>query len=85
MGSPLPWQTFASEMVGTALLLLIGLSVVIVMFGAGSPILGIVPDEGPRRLITGFLFGTTGSRCPLLERKAERTSTRSSAHRRRSS
>ena len=31
------------------------------MFGAGSPIARVVPDEGTRRLITGFLFGTTGA------------------------
>ena len=31
------------------------------MFGTGSPIIGIVPNEGLRRLITGFLFGTTGA------------------------
>ena len=31
------------------------------MFGAGSPFLRVVPDEGLRRLITGFLFGTTGA------------------------
>ena len=34
---------------------------VILMFGAGSPVVRVVPDEGLRRLITGFLFGTTGA------------------------
>ena len=57
----LPWKIFASELVGTALLVLFGLSLVILMFGEGSPIKGIVPSEGWRRLITGFLFGTTGA------------------------
>ena len=57
----LPWQTFFSELAGTALLVLIGLSLVILMFGAGSPIIRVVPSEGARRLITGFLFGTTGA------------------------
>lgn len=57
----LPWQTFASEFFGTALLVLVGLSLVILMFGAGSPIVQAVPNEGARRLITGFLFGTTGA------------------------
>jgi aquaporin Z len=57
----LPWRLFLSELVGTALLVLVGLSLVIVMFGAGSPILRILPNEGLRRLITGFLFGTTGA------------------------
>lgn len=50
-----------SELVGTALLLLVGLSLVILMFGDGSPIARIVPSEALRRLITGFLFGTTGA------------------------
>jgi aquaporin Z len=56
-----PWQPIVAELVGTALLVLVGLSVVILMFGAGSPALRVVPDEGTRRLITGFLFGTTGA------------------------
>ena len=50
-----------SEMVGTALLVLVGLSIVTVMFGAGSPIARVVPNAGLRRLITGFLFGSTGA------------------------
>jgi aquaporin Z len=56
-----PWQPILAELVGTALLMLIGLSIVIVMSGAGSPVARLVPDEGLRRLITGFLFGTTGA------------------------
>jgi aquaporin Z len=59
--SPFSWRLCLSELVGTALLVLIGLSLVILMFGRGSPIIGIVPSEGLRRLITGFLFGTTGA------------------------
>lgn len=55
------WPLFASEMVGMSVLLLIGLSLVILMFGAGSPIVQVVPNEGLRRAITGFLFGTTGA------------------------
>jgi aquaporin Z len=35
--------------------------VVIAMFGEGSPLAGVLPSEGWRRLITGFLFGTTGA------------------------
>lgn len=56
-----PFRTFFSELAGTALLLLVGLSVVIVMFGAGSPAARIVPGEAIRRAITGFLFGLTGA------------------------
>jgi aquaporin Z len=59
--SVLPWQVFVSELVGTALLVLVGLSLVILMFGDGSPIPDALPSEGWRRLITGFLFGTTGA------------------------
>ena len=42
-------------------MVLVGLSLVILMFGEGSPIPGFLPSEGWRRLITGFLFGTTGA------------------------
>ena len=58
---PIPWQTFVSELVGTALLVLVGLTTVILMFGADSPGVHTIPNEGVRRLITGFLFGTTGA------------------------
>ena len=57
----IPWQPVLAELLGTALLVSVGLSIVIVMFGAGSPGARLVPDEGLRRLITGFLFGTTGA------------------------
>jgi aquaporin Z len=57
----IPWRPFLSELVGTALLVLVGLSLVIVMFGSSSPIARVLPSEGLRRLITGFLFGTTGA------------------------
>lgn len=60
-GWPIPWQLFVSELIGTAVLLLVGLSVVIFMFGTGTPMAGLIPSEGLRRLITGFLFGTTGA------------------------
>jgi len=48
-------------MIGTALLVLIGLSLVILMFGGGTPMARLIRDEGLRRFITGFLFGTTGA------------------------
>src|SRR5512137_533915 len=54
-------QPSLAELIGTALLVLVGLSLVILMFGAGSPIAQVIPSEGLRRLITGFLFGTTGA------------------------
>ena len=66
------------ELGGTAVLVLVGLSLVIVMFGTGSPMAQLIPSEGLRRLITGFLFGTTGAPIALsvVGRRAERTSTR---------
>ena len=58
-------RVFLSELVGTALLLLVGLSLVILMFGTGTPMARLFPSEGLRRLITGFLFGTTGASIAL--------------------
>jgi aquaporin Z len=57
---PMPWTLFFSEFVGTALLLAIGLSAVILDFGTGSPIVQAIPSSGLRRAVTGFLFGSTG-------------------------
>lgn len=56
-----PWRKFFSEMLGTGLLLLIGLSLVIFMFGDGSPMARIIPGVTVRRIITGFLFGSVGA------------------------
>jgi aquaporin Z len=60
-GRRVPWALFVSELNGTALLVLVGLSLVIFMFGTGSPMARLIPGEGLRRLITGFFFGTTGA------------------------
>jgi aquaporin Z len=56
-----PWLVFAAEMLGTALLIAVGLSIVILDFGQGSPVVRFIPDSGWRRVITGFLFGVTGA------------------------
>lgn len=56
-----PWKLFAAEMAGTALLVAVGLSIVIFDFGQGSPLVRWLPSEGWRRLVTGFLFGSTGA------------------------
>jgi aquaporin Z len=58
---PFPWKVYIAELIGTALLISVGLSVVIAAFGQGSPMISFLPDAGLRRLITGFLFGTTGA------------------------
>lgn len=58
---PFPCWLFLSELAGTALLLLVGLSIIILMFGSESPMIRLIPDEDLRRAITGFLFGSTGA------------------------
>ena len=60
-----PWSKFFAEMAGTAILLLIGLSLVIFMFGAGSPMEELIPNVTTRRILTGFLFGGTGASIAL--------------------
>jgi aquaporin Z len=52
-------------MIGTGVLLLGGLSLVIFMFGAGSPIAALVPSVAVRRIINGFLFGSIGAAIAL--------------------
>ena len=57
----IPWTLFAAEFLGTALLVGVGVSFVILDFGSGSPVVKFIPDAGLRRAITGFLFGSTGA------------------------
>jgi aquaporin Z len=54
-------QMYASELVGTALLVFLGLSIVIALWGSGAPFASwpIAPDA--RRLLNGFLFGSVGA------------------------
>jgi aquaporin Z len=58
---PVPWLLFGAELLGTALLVAVGLSIVILDFGQGSPLIQFIPGTAWRRLLTGFLFGTTGA------------------------
>ena len=51
---------FLAEFIGTALLLLAGLSFVILNWGEGSIVAQLIPSEPVRRAVTGFLFGCTG-------------------------
>jgi aquaporin Z len=60
-------QLYISEAAGTAFLVLGGLSVVIFMFGAGSPMGRLLPDVVLRRVITGFLFGCVGGAIALSQ------------------
>src|SRR4029450_13281455 len=56
-----PWQPFLAELIGTGALLLGGLSLVILIFGAGSPIEQILPSVVLRQIMSGFLFGSVGA------------------------
>ena len=55
-----PWKLFGAELIGTALLVAVGLSFVIPDFGRGSPMILLLPSAAARRFLTGFLFGATG-------------------------
>jgi aquaporin Z len=59
------WAMFISEFLGTALLVAAGVSFVILDFGTGNPVAALLPGQGIRRLITGFLFGTVGATIAL--------------------
>jgi aquaporin Z len=52
---------YLAEFAGTALLVWLGVSVVILMFGHGSPMSELIPDEGARRFLTGAMFGSIGA------------------------
>ena len=58
-------QLFLSEMIGTAALVLGGLSIVILINGEGSPMLRLLPDAITRMALTGFLFGGLGGSIAL--------------------
>jgi aquaporin Z len=60
-----PWQIYFAEFLGTAILLTLGLSVVIFMFGEGSPAAQVIPNIKIRQVITGFLFGCVGGSIAL--------------------
>jgi aquaporin Z len=49
-------RALAAEFAGTALLMAIGLSAIVVDFSPHSPVVSAVPDADLRRLITGILF-----------------------------
>lgn len=65
----------AAETIGTALLLVIGLSIVIIDLGRSSPLATLVPSLAGRRAITGLAFGATGMTIAL-----SRVGTISGAH-----
>ncbi len=57
----LHWPEYGAEFLGTAFLVLFGLSAVVFDFGKGLPLRTLVPDASLRRLITGLLFAGSGS------------------------
>ena len=59
------WRMFFSELIGTALLVCGGLSVVIIMFGDGSPLTRLLPGETLRMTLAAFLFGSIGATIAL--------------------
>ena len=52
---------YAAEFAGTTLLVFLGLSIVIAMWGHGAPFAGLPISPDVRRLVTGFLFGSIGA------------------------
>jgi len=50
-----------AEFAGTALLVAAGVSLVILDFGAGSPVAAAIRSEAARRALTGFGFGCVGA------------------------
>ncbi len=50
------WRELAAEFAGTALLLLLGVSAIVVNFSTASPVIDAVPSADVRRLLTGVLF-----------------------------
>ena len=65
-GDPHPYdrlhpQMYAAEFVGTALLVIAGLSVVIALWGKGAPLQGLPISPGARRFLNGVLFGSVGA------------------------
>jgi len=59
------WRLFFSEMIGTGLLVFGGVSIVIFMFGSGTPMVGLLPNEVFRTTVTAFLWGCVGTTITL--------------------
>ncbi|MCC5668192.1 aquaporin [Nostoc sp. CHAB 5784] len=57
----LHWAEYAAELLGTALLVFVGLSAVVFNFSAGLPMEQWIPDRSSRLLLTGLMFAGTGS------------------------
>ena len=65
-GKPFPFDRlhpsmYVSEFVGTALLVFVGLSIVVALWGHGAPLAGLPLTPAQRRFLSGFLFGSVGA------------------------
>ncbi len=58
---PRVWPLLGAELVGTALLVAVGCSFVVLDSRAGGPVAAALPSAAARRALTGFLFGCTGA------------------------
>ena len=50
------WREYCSELIGTALLLFIGIGAIALNFGSHSIVAQFIPNQSIRLLITGFMF-----------------------------
>lgn len=55
------WPEYGAELLGTAILVFVGLSAVVFNFSTTLPISHLIPNSDARRLITGLLFAGSGS------------------------
>ena len=72
-----PWHSYAAELAGTFFMVAWGLSAVVFMMSASSPMNSLVPAYRVRLLLTGILFaaGGTWSSTPPWGSEAAGTST----------
>jgi aquaporin Z len=57
----LHWPEYGAELVGTAFLIIVGLSAVVFDFGQGLPMSHLIPSMSLRLLIMGLIFAGSGS------------------------
>lgn len=57
----LNWAEYGAEFLGTAFLIVAGLSAVVFNLGENSPIEQIIPSKGDRLMLTGLLFAGSAS------------------------
>lgn len=55
------WQEYGAELIGTAILVFVGLSAVVFNFAQGLPMEQLIPSKSIRLLLTGLMFSGTGS------------------------